>query len=258
MLSIEKVDTERQGQAKRFVQFYYDLYKDCPQLVPPPFGDAYLPLNRKKHPFFEHSDADFFRGRPGRQGRRSHLRRQTTALQRIPQDEEGPLLPVRCRRRPGGRTQRSSMRPSTGPRQRGPRYHDRPEGPLPVRRLRHPGRRLRASPDDDHDELQLRLLSQAGGSARLREGSRLRLLLSSGGGLQGPRAGRSGSPSGLLQRGNLWVKNFKSKSELLKVGLAHRRGLQQDFHQQLGILSRSPTAISSTPWTTSSCSRIIG
>jgi len=36
------------------------LYKDCPEWVPPPFGDAYLPLNRKKHPFFEHSDADFF------------------------------------------------------------------------------------------------------------------------------------------------------------------------------------------------------
>ena len=60
MLSIEKVDTEDKDQARRFVQFYYDLYKDCPQFVPPPFGDAYLPLNRKKHPFFEHSFADFF------------------------------------------------------------------------------------------------------------------------------------------------------------------------------------------------------
>ncbi len=60
MLTIEKVDTGHKLQVKRFVQFYYDLYKDCPQFVPPPFGDAYLPLNRKKHPFFEHSDADFF------------------------------------------------------------------------------------------------------------------------------------------------------------------------------------------------------
>ena len=60
MVSIEKVDTNDKDQAKRFVQFYYDLYKDCPQFVPPPFGDAYLPLNRKKHPFFEHSSADFF------------------------------------------------------------------------------------------------------------------------------------------------------------------------------------------------------
>jgi GNAT superfamily N-acetyltransferase len=60
MLTIEKVDTENKSQVKRFVQFYYDLYKDCPQWVPPLFVDAYLPLNRKKHPFFEHSEADFF------------------------------------------------------------------------------------------------------------------------------------------------------------------------------------------------------
>jgi GNAT superfamily N-acetyltransferase len=60
MLAIEKVDTDNKPQVKRFVDFYYDLYKDCPQWVPPLFGDAYLPLNRKKHPFFEHSEADFF------------------------------------------------------------------------------------------------------------------------------------------------------------------------------------------------------
>ena len=60
MLNIEKVNTDNQSQVKRFVQFYYDLYKGCPQWVPPLFVDAYLPLNRKKHPFFEHSEADFF------------------------------------------------------------------------------------------------------------------------------------------------------------------------------------------------------
>ena len=60
MLTIEKVDTDNKSQVKRFVQFQYDLYKDCPQWVPPLFMDAYLPLNRKKHPFFEHSQADFF------------------------------------------------------------------------------------------------------------------------------------------------------------------------------------------------------
>jgi hypothetical protein len=60
MLTIEKVDTDNKAQVKRFVRFYYDLYEDCPQWVPPLFVDAYLPLNRKKHPFFEHSEADFF------------------------------------------------------------------------------------------------------------------------------------------------------------------------------------------------------
>jgi hypothetical protein len=60
MLAIEKVDTENKSQVKRFVQYYYNLYQDCPQWVPPLFVDAYLPLNRKKHPFFKHSAADFF------------------------------------------------------------------------------------------------------------------------------------------------------------------------------------------------------
>ena len=60
MLTIEKIDTENKAQVKRFVQFYYDLYQGCPQWVPPLFMDAYLPLNRKKHPFFEYADADFF------------------------------------------------------------------------------------------------------------------------------------------------------------------------------------------------------
>jgi GNAT superfamily N-acetyltransferase len=60
MVTIEKVDTENKSQVRRFVKYYYDLYKDCPYWVPPLYGDSYLPLNRKKHPFFEHSDADFY------------------------------------------------------------------------------------------------------------------------------------------------------------------------------------------------------
>ncbi len=60
MVTIEKVNTDNKSQVKRFVEFYYDLYKDCPEWVPPMYMDSYLPLNRKKHPFFEHSEADFF------------------------------------------------------------------------------------------------------------------------------------------------------------------------------------------------------
>lgn len=63
MVTVEKVDTSNKAQVKRFVQFYYDLYKGCPQWVPPLFVDAYLPLNRKKHPFFGHSEGDFFLAR---------------------------------------------------------------------------------------------------------------------------------------------------------------------------------------------------
>lgn len=60
MLTIEKVDTGNKGQVKRFVEFPRRLYKDCPQWVPPLYIDAYAQLNRKKHPFHEHSDVDFF------------------------------------------------------------------------------------------------------------------------------------------------------------------------------------------------------
>ena len=60
MLTIEKINTENKVQVKKFVDLPYQLYKDCPQWVPPLYIDAYLALNRKKHPFFEHSEADFF------------------------------------------------------------------------------------------------------------------------------------------------------------------------------------------------------
>jgi GNAT superfamily N-acetyltransferase len=60
MLTIEKIDTGNKQQVKRFAELPYHLYKNCLQWVPPLYMDAYLPLNRKKHPFFEHSEADFF------------------------------------------------------------------------------------------------------------------------------------------------------------------------------------------------------
>ncbi|MCL5999083.1 MAG: hypothetical protein M1546_23930 [Chloroflexi bacterium] len=60
MLTIEKIDTSNKAQVRRFISIPYQLYAHCPQWVPPLFVDAKLQLNRKKHPFYEHSDADFF------------------------------------------------------------------------------------------------------------------------------------------------------------------------------------------------------
>ena len=60
MLTIEKVDTENKKQVKRFVELPYRIYADCSQWVPPLNVDAYNQLNRKKHPFHEHSNVDFF------------------------------------------------------------------------------------------------------------------------------------------------------------------------------------------------------
>jgi hypothetical protein len=60
MLAIERVDTENKKQVKRFVELPFRIYADCPQWVPPLNVDAYNQLNRKKHPFHEHSDVEFF------------------------------------------------------------------------------------------------------------------------------------------------------------------------------------------------------
>ena len=60
MLTITKVDTTDKNLVRKFVHFPYQHYRDCPFWVPPLFVDANLFLDRKKHPYYEHSDADFF------------------------------------------------------------------------------------------------------------------------------------------------------------------------------------------------------
>jgi len=60
MLIIEKVDMDNKKQVKRFVELPYRIYANCLQWVPPLNVDAYNQLNRKKHPFHEHSDVEFF------------------------------------------------------------------------------------------------------------------------------------------------------------------------------------------------------
>ena len=69
MLNIEKVDTDNKKQVKRFVELPYRIYANCLQWVPPLNVDAYNQLNRKKHPFHEHSEVEFFLAvRDGRAG----------------------------------------------------------------------------------------------------------------------------------------------------------------------------------------------
>jgi hypothetical protein len=60
MLTIEKVDTDNKSQVRRFVRIPYRLYANHPKWVPPLLIDSEMMLNRQKHPFYEHSDADFF------------------------------------------------------------------------------------------------------------------------------------------------------------------------------------------------------
>ena len=60
MLTIKQIDTKNKSEVNRFVDLPYRLYKKHPQWVPPIRSDVALMLNKDKHPFYEHSEADFF------------------------------------------------------------------------------------------------------------------------------------------------------------------------------------------------------
>ena len=60
MLTIEKIDTTSKAQVRRFVRIPFQFYVGTSQWVPPILIDVETMLNRKKHPFYEHSDGDFF------------------------------------------------------------------------------------------------------------------------------------------------------------------------------------------------------
>ena len=60
MIKIEMLDTSDKSQAKRFIDLQFRLYNDHPQWVPPIRMDMFDALNKNKHPFYEHSDVDFF------------------------------------------------------------------------------------------------------------------------------------------------------------------------------------------------------
>ena len=59
-MQIRKLDTTQKSERARFVDFIFDLYKDHPLWVPPFRSEAMKTLDASKHPFYEHSYADFF------------------------------------------------------------------------------------------------------------------------------------------------------------------------------------------------------
>jgi len=63
MIVIEKIDTNNKAQVKDFIKLPYRLFKGVDQWVPPLMVDQKLYLQREKHPFYEHSKADFYLAR---------------------------------------------------------------------------------------------------------------------------------------------------------------------------------------------------
>jgi GNAT superfamily N-acetyltransferase len=60
-VSVEQVSTRK--QLREFVKFPYSLYRNDKNWVPQLLMDDYKKLDRKKHPFFQHAEAEFFLAR---------------------------------------------------------------------------------------------------------------------------------------------------------------------------------------------------
>jgi hypothetical protein len=60
MVTIEKVDPKSKSQVRRFIRIPFSIYEGNSQWVPPLNLDSETFLDQDKHPFYEHSEADFF------------------------------------------------------------------------------------------------------------------------------------------------------------------------------------------------------
>lgn len=59
-MRVRKLDTTQSRERERFVDFEFELYKGNPYWVPPLRNDALKKLDSSRHPYYEHSTADFF------------------------------------------------------------------------------------------------------------------------------------------------------------------------------------------------------
>ena len=60
MLSIHPGDLNDSSQVNRFIQIPFHINAGNPNWVPPIIMDVKTQLNKKKHPYYEHSDGEFF------------------------------------------------------------------------------------------------------------------------------------------------------------------------------------------------------
>ena len=67
MVIIEQIDTTSRAEVDEFIRFPFRLYKGVPQWVPPFISDVRTMLDKHKHPFYEHSEADFFIAKRGKE-----------------------------------------------------------------------------------------------------------------------------------------------------------------------------------------------
>jgi hypothetical protein len=58
-MQVRKLDTSQRSDVRAFIRFPFELYRDCPQWVPPLISDMRFALDRERYPFYRESDADF-------------------------------------------------------------------------------------------------------------------------------------------------------------------------------------------------------
>lgn len=57
---VRQIDLKSRSDVNKFIQFPFDLYKKKPYWVPQMRADTRAIVNKAVHPFYQHSDADFF------------------------------------------------------------------------------------------------------------------------------------------------------------------------------------------------------
>lgn len=60
MIGVDRIDIASRRQVRRFVDLPYRLYRGHPCWVPPPRADVLEAMDPRRHPFYEHSQAEFF------------------------------------------------------------------------------------------------------------------------------------------------------------------------------------------------------
>jgi len=58
-MRVRSVDTTSRRDVNRFIDLAFALYRDDPLWVPPLRDEVRLCMNRRKHPFYQHSEAEF-------------------------------------------------------------------------------------------------------------------------------------------------------------------------------------------------------
>ena len=59
-MKVIEIDTNNSAQARQFIELPFRLYQDTPQWVPPLHMEARGMLDRRRNPFFRHSQATFY------------------------------------------------------------------------------------------------------------------------------------------------------------------------------------------------------